>query len=70
MDEMEEEKKRLTNEYQAFQKKQGFLEERINSTEERLGGVERQQNFVYKEINDISKYQHSMHDMLKICYKK
>lgn len=56
MDEMEEEKNRLTNEYQAFKKKQGFLEERINSTEERLGGVERQQNFVYKEINDINLY--------------
>lgn len=56
MNEIEEEKRRLTKDYQALEKNQEFLEEKINSTEERLGGVERQQNFVFKEINVINLY--------------
>lgn len=58
MNKIEEEKRRWTKDYHALEKNQEFLEEKIISTEERLGGVERQQNFVYKEINDISKYHH------------
>lgn len=39
MNKIEEEKRRLAKDYHALEKNQEFLEEKIISTEERLGGV-------------------------------
>ncbi|XP_065930865.1 chromosome partition protein Smc [Magallana gigas] len=56
MDKVNDELNNLLDKYQSLEKKQKFEEERINSTEKKLGGVERQQNYVFKEINDIHLY--------------
>lgn len=61
MDKVKDELNNLLDKYQSLEKKQKFEEERINSTEKKLGGVERQQNYVFKEINDIRKYAQHQH---------
>lgn len=61
MDKVKDELNNLLDKYQSLEKKQKFEEERINSTEKKLGGVERQQNYIFKEINDIRKYAQHQH---------